>query len=180
MKSVIVNSNEAGQRLDKLLGKYLNLAGQGFLYKMMRKKNITLNGKKCDGSEKLSEGDEIRLFLSDETIDKFSHVRVQKVRKTKLDLVYEDSHILLINKPSGMLSQKAKDTDESLVEYVIAYLMETGQLTVSSFAASIPLSATGWIAIPAVLWQQANPWQAFRCFLPCFRIEAFIRIICVQ
>ena len=82
MKSVIVNSNEAGQRLDKLLGKYLNLAGKGFLYKMMRKKNITLNGKKCDGSEKLSEGDEIRLFLSDETIEKFSQVRVQKVRKT--------------------------------------------------------------------------------------------------
>ena len=78
MKSVIVNSNEAGQRLDKLLGKYLNLAGKGFLYKMMRKKNITLNGKKCDGSEKLSEGDEIRLFLSDETIEKFSQVRVQK------------------------------------------------------------------------------------------------------
>ena len=129
MKSVIVNSNEAGQRLDKLLGKYLNLAGKGFLYKMMRKKNITLNGKKCDGSEKLSEGDEIRLFLSDETIEKFSQVRVQKVKKTKLDLVYEDNHILLINKPAGMLSQKAKDTDESLVEYVIAYLMETGQLT---------------------------------------------------
>ena len=54
---------------------------------------------------------------------------MQKVKKTKLDLVYEDNHILLINKPAGMLSQKAKDTDESLVEYVIAYLMETGQLT---------------------------------------------------
>ena len=52
MKSVIVNSNEAGQRLDKLLGKYLNLAGKGFLYKMMRKKNITLNGKKCDVSDR--------------------------------------------------------------------------------------------------------------------------------
>ena len=129
MKSVIVNSNEAGQRLDKLLGKYLNLAGKGFLYKMMRKKNITLNGKKCDGSEKLSEGDEIRLFLSDETIEKFSQVRVQKVRKTKLDLVYEDSHILLINKPSGMLSQKAKETDESLVEYLIQYLLDGGKLT---------------------------------------------------
>lgn len=138
MKSVIVNSNEAGQRLDKLLGKYLNLAGKGFLYKMMRKKNITLNGKKCDGSEKLSEGDEIRLFLSDETIEKFSQVRVQKVRKTKLDLVYEDSHILLINKPSGMFSQKAKDTDESLVEYVIAYLMETGQLTVEQLRSFHP------------------------------------------
>lgn len=129
MKSITVNNNEAGQRLDKLLGKYLNLAGKGFLYKMMRKKNITLNGKKCDGSEKLAEGDEIRLFLSDETIEKFSEIRVQKVRKTRLDIIYEDKDMLLINKPAGMLSQKAKDTDESLVEYLIDYLMDSGQLS---------------------------------------------------
>ena len=56
MRSLIVSENESGQRLDKLLAKYLNLAGKGFLYKMMRKKNITLNGKKCDGSEKLVQG----------------------------------------------------------------------------------------------------------------------------
>ena len=48
---------------------------------MMRKKNIVLNGKKCDGSEKLAEGDEIKLFLADETIEKFSEVKVQKVKK---------------------------------------------------------------------------------------------------
>ena len=72
MQVVKITKNEAGQRLDKLLAKYLNLAGKIFIYKMLRKKNITLNGKKCDGSEKLSEGDEVKLFLSDETIEKFS------------------------------------------------------------------------------------------------------------
>lgn len=76
MKVLVVTQNEAGQRLNKLLSKYLNLAGTGFIYKMLRKKNITLNNRKCDGSEKLKEGDEIRLFLSDETIEKFSHVRI--------------------------------------------------------------------------------------------------------
>ena len=129
MKCITVNKNEAGQRLDKLLSKYLNLAGKGFLYKMMRKKNIVLNGKKCDGSEKLSEGDEIKLFLADETIEKFSEVKVQKVKKTKLHIIYEDEHILLINKPSGMLSQKAKENDESLVEYLIDCLLDSGKLT---------------------------------------------------
>lgn len=129
MKSIIVNQNEAGQRLDKLLGKYLNLAGKGFLYKMLRKKNITLNGKKCTGSEKLVQGDEIRLFLSDETIEKFSQVTVQQAKQVKLAIVYEDAHVLLVNKPSGMLSQKARDTDESLVEYVTGYLLDTGALT---------------------------------------------------
>ena len=71
MQTLTVTPNEAGQRMDKLLAKYLDQAGKGFLYKMMRKKNITLNGKKCDGSEHLAEGDEIQLFLSDETISKF-------------------------------------------------------------------------------------------------------------
>ena len=119
IKLLAMLSNGFFQRLDKLLAKYLNLAGKSFIYKMLRKKNITLNGKKCDGSEKLSEGDEVKLFLSDETIEKFSEVKIQKVRKRKLDVVYEDDDIILINKPSGMLSQKAKETDESLVEYLI-------------------------------------------------------------
>jgi len=129
MKNIVVSDDEAGQRLDKLLGKYLNLAGRGFLYKMMRKKNITLNGKKCSGSEKVEKGDEIRLFLADGTIEKFSGIKVQKVQKVRLDIIYEDRHVLLINKPSGMLSQKAKKTDESLVEYLIDYLLASGQIT---------------------------------------------------
>ena len=61
MQKLKVASNEAGQRLDKLLSKYLSQAGKGFLYKMIRKKNITLNGKKCDGSERVEEGDVIQL-----------------------------------------------------------------------------------------------------------------------
>lgn len=128
MKEIQVNGNEAGQRLDKFLGKYLNIAPKAFLYKMMRKKNIVLNGKKCDGSERLTEGDMVKLFLADETIEKFSRIKVQKVEKKRLDIVYEDDHILLINKPAGMLSQKAKDTDESLTEYVVDYLLDSGQL----------------------------------------------------
>ena len=82
MKIITITDREAGQRLDKMLGKYLNLAGKGFIYKMLRKKNIVLNGRKCDGSEKLCQGDEIKLFLSDETIEKFSQIKVQAVKKS--------------------------------------------------------------------------------------------------
>lgn len=96
---------------------------------MMRKKNIVLNGKKCDGSEKLAELDEIKLFLAEETIEKFSEVKIQKVKKKKLSIIYEDEHVVLINKPSGMLSQKAKEQDESLVEYLIDYLLGSGKLS---------------------------------------------------
>ncbi|MEY8337241.1 RluA family pseudouridine synthase [Lachnospiraceae bacterium 62-35] len=129
MQTVRVRGVEAGQRLDKMLSRLLVQAPKGFLYKMIRKKNITLNGKRCSGQERLEEGDEIRLFLSDETIEKFSAAAaVPQVRGIELDIVYEDSHVLFVNKPSGMLSQKAKKEDESLVEYVTAYLLNSGQL----------------------------------------------------
>lgn len=151
MQTLNVSSNEAGQRLDKLLAKYLNQAGKGFLYKMMRKKNITLNGKKCDGSERLQEGDAVQLFFSDETIDKFSGsapgaaiLRKPGADKDKhggrwagesgrksLDIIYEDAHILVVNKPAGMLSQKAKEGDVSLNEYILNYLIDSGGLSVS-------------------------------------------------
>jgi 23S rRNA pseudouridine955/2504/2580 synthase len=136
MKVITITKNEAGQRLDKLLAKYLNLAPKSFLYKMLRKKNITLNGKKADGSEKTSLGDEVKLFLSDETIEKFSSVKLPEVSlpkkgetPVKLDILYEDEDLLLINKPCGMLSQKAEATDVSLVEHLTRYLLESGSLT---------------------------------------------------
>lgn len=127
MQEIIISANEAGQRMDKFLVKYLNEAPKSFLYKMLRKKNIVLNGKKADGSEKLNLGDSVRLYLADETIEKFSKVQVQRTC-TKLNIIYEDNNILLINKPVGMLSQKAKPQDTSAVEHVITYLLESGQL----------------------------------------------------
>ena len=131
MKTIAITKNEAGQRLDKFLAKYLNLAPKSFLYKMLRKKNITLNGKKADGSEKTALGDEVQLFLSDETIEKFSSVRITPAHGN-LDIVYENDDIILINKPCGMLSQKAKSTDVSLVDHLISYLMQKGCVTEQS------------------------------------------------
>ncbi len=141
MQEITIGKNEAGQRLDKFLAKYMNLAPKSFFYKMMRKKNITLNGKKCEGAEKLAEGDVVKLFLSDETIAGFTEIKVQKiqkVKKQKLDVLYEDEHIVLINKPSGMLSQKAKESDVSLVEYLIDYLLDTEAITEESMRSFRP------------------------------------------
>ncbi|MDY5987637.1 MAG: RluA family pseudouridine synthase [Lachnoclostridium sp.] len=136
MKEIIISENEAGQRLDKLLGKYLNEAPKSFFYKMLRKKNIVLNDKKASGNEKLKMGDHVKLYLADDTIQKFSSGYTEKSSlpalakaKKQLDIIYEDHHILLINKPSGMLSQKAAITDVSAVEYVIQYLLDSGQMT---------------------------------------------------
>ena len=62
MQEIIIGPNQAGQRLDKFLHKYLPNAGSSFLYKMLRKKNITLNGKKANiPSIELKVGDVIQL-----------------------------------------------------------------------------------------------------------------------
>ena len=67
MRVIVVSKQEAGQRLDRYLAKYMSKAAKSFFYKMLRKKNITLNGKKIQGNEQLSEGDVLRLFLAEET-----------------------------------------------------------------------------------------------------------------
>lgn len=134
MRKLEIGKNEAGQRMDKYLKKYLKEAGSGFLYKMIRKKNILLNDKKAEGKEMLQQGDTITLYLAEETIEKFrgaqdTAVMIPQKKSVKLDIIYEDEDFLILNKPAGMLSQKAGAKDISMVEYLIEYLVTTNQIT---------------------------------------------------
>lgn len=176
MQSVTISGNQAGQRLDKFLRKYLPNAGNGFLYKMLRKKNITLNGKKAEGSEILALEDTVAFFFSEETFARFSGLTPQGypaiseftnisngqnvkaiqdeatrqcpepagITKTAqspeitlikegqkafrllkgVTVLYEDENILVLNKPEGILTQKAYKEDSSLNEWLIGYLLE--------------------------------------------------------
>ena len=163
MQTFEIGHNQGGQRLDKFLHKYLPLAPMSFLYKMLRKKNITLNGKKASGSEKIMIGDKVCIFFSDETIGRFSgretaaeaeknaiacraqregenvcrgvgsvgstdcrRVREYLTAYEKLQgisVLYEDEHCLFLNKPAGILTQKAEAGDCSLNEWMIGYLL---------------------------------------------------------
>lgn len=140
MRELNIGKQEAGQRLDKFLEKYMDLAPKSFFYKMLRKKNITLNNKKAEGNERLEIDDQVKLWLAEETIESFRsnkkeavmtelHAMKKKAKSEQLDIIFENEHILLINKPAGMLSQKAKKDDISLIEHLTSYLIESGQLT---------------------------------------------------
>lgn len=138
-----INQNEANQRFDKYLKKLLKNAPNSFIYKMLRKKNITLNGKKADGTEKLEVYDEVKLFLSDETYNKFSgtqltneiaehHINDNSIMEyqnaykklSNLKIIYENEHIIIVDKPAGILSQKASKNDISVNEWLIGYLLK--------------------------------------------------------
>ena len=135
MTELIVKNKEADQKLKKYLFRLFPNAPQSFTYKMLRKKNITLNGHKATGDEMLAEGDTVKIFISDETMMKFGSSPktdfpdklVITVDGEPFDIrnavIYEDDDILCIDKPSGLLSQKAKDTDYSLNEMVVAYAL---------------------------------------------------------
>lgn len=136
MREITVHKNDENQRLDKYLKKYLKEAPGSFIYKMLRKKNIVLNGKKADGTEKLTAGDQIRLFFAEETLQKFTGEATKtetiSFPEKKLDILYEDSDVLILNKPAGELSQKAEATDLSMNEYALGYLWNSGAITEES------------------------------------------------
>lgn len=142
MKEFVIKPNEANQRFDKYLKKLLPNAGTSFIYKMLRKKNITLNKKKAAGNEVVISGDVINVFFSDETFDKFtantSDLQAEFEALAKLDLsgieiVSETTDVLVASKPANMLSQKAVDTDISANERLIGYLINTNQLSFDDF-----------------------------------------------
>lgn len=129
MQQFVIAENEAGQRFDKYLHKLLPGAPASFFYKMLRKKNIVLNGKKAEGKEKLVLGDEVSLFFSQETFDSFrGESKTQEYRtayeKLKgIHVLFENEQMVLLHKPAGILSQKAKPEDYSLNEWLIGYLL---------------------------------------------------------
>ena len=160
MQEIIVSANEAGKRLSKLLSTYLNTAPDSFIYKMLRKKNIKLNGGTADGREILKDGDIVKIFLSDETISKFrknagyespavsdtdrrkdsgdggnapsAEAYGGRDRKIKFDVVYKDDNILIAYKPAGVLSQKADNGDYSINEAIIDFLLDNNIITLKS------------------------------------------------
>lgn len=136
MRLLTVHKNDENQRLDKYLKKYLKEAPGSFVYKMLRKKNIVLNGKKAAGTEKLCAGDEIKLFLAEETLDKFTGKNTTAENfhfpEKPLEILFEDEDVLILNKPVGELSQKAAAEDVSMNEYALGYLQRTGAITAES------------------------------------------------
>jgi 23S rRNA pseudouridine955/2504/2580 synthase len=127
MKEIIISKKDENQRIDKYILKVLDKATKSFLYKMFRKKNIKLNDSKINGNEILKSGDKICIYFSDDTFNKFS-TGVSKVKKQKISfrIVYEDSNVIICNKPIGLLSQP-DGKGSSLVDELEYYLYSNGE-----------------------------------------------------
>lgn len=144
MKSININNSNKGQRIDKFVLKLLPGLSKSFCYKMFRKKNIKLNGKRIQGNEILREGDRIEVFFSDDTYAKFageaageegesgvgrgmhSSGPIQGDREIPLpDKIFENDSVLVINKKTGIFSQN-DPSGISVAQQIGAYYDSNG------------------------------------------------------
>ena len=130
MREIKVSANDAGQRVDRFLKKYFEKANLSFIYKNLRKKNITVNGKKVKPEDELQENDIIKMFLSEETIEKFKREPVNLKSGKFPKIIYEDENILLAEKKSGILSHNAsREFEPNVVDSIIDYLIAKGEFS---------------------------------------------------
>lgn len=147
MIELLINEKNAGGRLDKLVFKYLDKAPASFVYKMLRKKNIVLNDKKSTGNDILKPGDSVKIYLADDTIAKFRTVQkeIQNSKEIGSLICFEDDNIIALNKPSGMLTQKATGKDFSLNDILVEYLRKENDYFVPGISNRLDRNTSGLV-----------------------------------
>ena len=126
MKTFVIDQNSAHMRADKYVKKLLDQAPVNLIYKMFRKKDIKVNGKWIKEDYILQEGDTLSLFLYEDKFKAFSNAQDIYDLKRTFKILYEDEHILVVNKPAGLLVHEDQhESRDTLTNQVLAYLVET-------------------------------------------------------
>ena len=129
MKKIQIMENDANQRIDKYLKKLLVNAPVNFIYRMFRKKDIKVNGKRVDEKYILKVNDVIEMFLYEDKFQEFTATKnIYDVAKT-FKVLYEDKHVLIVYKPAGLLvHEDANESVNTLTNQVLSYLAKKNEL----------------------------------------------------
>lgn len=127
MRELIIGKNDAGQRLDKFITKTLDLP-MSLLYKSIRLKKIKVNRKRAENNTILCEGDRIQCFLAEEFFEKKADSHSFESISVRLDIIYEDENIMLLNKRPGVSVHEDEDgSTNTLITHIQAYLYQKGE-----------------------------------------------------
>ncbi len=127
MKEFTINKNDSGQRLDKYITKSVPLLPKSLMYKYIRSKRIKVNGKRSDISYKLNENDVVSMYINDEFFEKAKPKYDFLSAGKNLSIVYEDENIILVDKPTGILSHPDEDNyTDTAITRIKRYLYEKG------------------------------------------------------
>ena len=125
MKTLVIDKNHANQRIDKYLKKLLCQAPPQLIYKMLRKKDVKVNGMKIKENYILQENDIVSLFLYEDKFQEYTKPQTIFDLKIEFNVLYEDQHILVVSKPAGLLVHEDKEEDiNTLSHQVLTYLYQ--------------------------------------------------------
>lgn len=123
-----VTSREEGQRIEKFIKKSLPEAPLSFIYKTFRKKDIKINGHWVKPEAIVHEGDEVKVFVTNEQLNDFYKVRPANKKELPYEIIYEDENVLMVNKPSGILVYgDESETRNTLTQAVLDHLYFKGE-----------------------------------------------------
>ena len=140
MKELRIAKNDAGQRLDRFVGKAVPLLPDALLQKYIRLKRIKVNARGAKRDARLAEGDVLQLYINDEFFETPREENAwRKVGTPRLRIVYEDENLLLLDKPAGVLCHSAGKWDyNTLIAHVQAYLQQKGEWSPAAENAFVP------------------------------------------
>ena len=130
MKELTIGRNDAGQRLDRFLAKAVPLLPASLAQKYIRLKRIKCNNARAQRDTRLQEGDVLQLYINDEFFDKPSEANAYlTVTAPKLNIVYEDENILLVDKKPGVAvhPHDGAEYGRTLIDHIQAYLYAKGE-----------------------------------------------------
>ena len=126
MKEFVAGKNDAGQRLDKLLSKKFKSLPFSLMYKLIRKKDITVNKSRTKENYIVCENDIIRIYAPDDVLDEKSTKKSNA--KVNINVAYEDENILIVDKESGLLVHSDSNEDgDTLIDRITTYLTQKGE-----------------------------------------------------
>lgn len=139
MKKIVIKKNDANQRIDKYLKKLLCQAPSNFIYKMIRNKDVKINGKKVNEKYILQENDILEMFLYEDKFKQFTQEKDIFSLKRQFRVLYEDHHILVVDKPAGLLVHgDSHENVNTLSNQVLSYLKDKGELELNRESTFIP------------------------------------------
>lgn len=126
MQEILIKKNDSGQRLDKFLTKKFKSLPMSMMYKLIRKKKITVNRKRAKENQMLSEGDLVLIFAPDDLFS--SEPTKRKNTCSKINVAYEDENIIIVDKESGLIVHSdTPDSEDSLIDRITNYLINKNE-----------------------------------------------------
>lgn len=122
MREIVIRENDANQRVDKFLSKHFKIMPKNLMYKYIRNKKIKVNKKRCEVSQILKIGDVLQCYIAESFFLQEIDLSFLKA-EPKLDIVYEDEHLLIIDKPVGLkVHEDEHEKHDTLINRILHYL----------------------------------------------------------